>query len=94
MHVVDQAQVVCHEYGMALLQTPWCPARILKLAAGAAADALDPSALASLQFAVESGVSSGFQLAAAAGPLCDEPLWGIAFEVHLWPSLQPTASSE
>lgn len=31
---------------------------------------------------VEAGVSAGFQLAAAAGPLCDEPLWGVAIEVQ------------
>lgn len=40
-------------------------------------------ALASMLHAVESGVASGFQLAAAAGPLCDEPMWGVAFEVQL-----------
>jgi ribosome assembly protein 1 len=32
---------------------------------------------------VESGVTAGFQLAAAAGPLCDEPLWGVVFEVEV-----------
>lgn len=32
--------------------------------------------------AVEAGVSTGFQLATAAGPLCDEPMWGVAFEVR------------
>jgi ribosome assembly protein 1 len=31
---------------------------------------------------VESGVVAGFQLATAAGPLCDEPMWGVAFEVE------------
>ncbi|CAK0786123.1 hypothetical protein CVIRNUC_009336 [Coccomyxa viridis] len=30
---------------------------------------------------IQSGLATGFQLAAAAGPLCDEPMWGIAFEV-------------
>ena len=34
-----------------------------------------------LRHSVESGVAAGFQLAAAAGPLCDEPLWGVAVEV-------------
>lgn len=34
-----------------------------------------------LRHSVESGVMHGFQLASAAGPLCDEPMWGIAFEV-------------
>lgn len=51
--------------------------------AGSAAEAIDPTALASMLHAVESGVASGFQLAAAAGPLCDEPMWGVAFEVQL-----------
>uniref|UniRef100_A0A7N0TLH1 Elongation factor-like 1 n=1 Tax=Kalanchoe fedtschenkoi TaxID=63787 RepID=A0A7N0TLH1_KALFE len=31
---------------------------------------------------LESSVASGFQLAAATGPLCDEPLWGVAFVVE------------
>lgn len=30
---------------------------------------------------LESGVTAGFQAIAAAGPLCEEPLWGVAFEV-------------
>jgi ribosome assembly protein 1 len=32
---------------------------------------------------VESGVTAGFQLASAAGPLCDEALWGVVFEVEV-----------
>lgn len=32
---------------------------------------------------VESGVTAGFQMATAAGPLCDEPLWGVVFEVEV-----------
>lgn len=32
---------------------------------------------------VESGVVAGFQLATANGPLCDEPMWGVAFQVCL-----------
>jgi len=32
---------------------------------------------------LESGVVAGFQLATAAGPLCEEPLWGVAFEVEV-----------
>jgi len=50
---------------------------------GGAADA-DPAlplALAAARADVEAGVVSGFQMAAAAGPLCDEPLWGVALEV-------------
>ena len=36
---------------------------------------------------IQSGLASGFQLATAAGPLCDEPMWGVAFEVdRLTPS--------
>ena len=35
-----------------------------------------------MQFAIESGVAFGFQQATAAGPLYDEPMWGVAFEVH------------
>ena len=31
------------------------------------------------QFEYESSVVNGFQLATAAGPLCDEPLMGVAF---------------
>ncbi|GAV71979.1 EFG_C domain-containing protein/GTP_EFTU_D2 domain-containing protein [Cephalotus follicularis] len=35
---------------------------------------------------LESSVISGFQLATAAGPLCDEPLWGLAFHVEAYVS--------
>ncbi|THG20728.1 elongation factor-like GTPase 1 isoform X1 [Camellia sinensis] len=31
---------------------------------------------------LESSVVSGFQLATASGPLCDEPMWGLAFVVE------------
>ncbi|KAK1376288.1 hypothetical protein POM88_032481 [Heracleum sosnowskyi] len=31
---------------------------------------------------LESSAMSGFQLASAAGPLCDEPMWGLAFVVE------------
>jgi len=31
---------------------------------------------------LESSVISGFQLATSAGPLCDEPMWGLAFVVE------------
>ena len=33
--------------------------------------------------AIESGVAAGFQMAAAAGPLCADPLWGVAFELEV-----------
>eukprot|EP00878_Enallax_costatus_P013632 GHUV01014254.1.p1 GENE.GHUV01014254.1~~GHUV01014254.1.p1 ORF type:complete len:573 (+),score=214.81 GHUV01014254.1:327-2045(+) len=32
---------------------------------------------------VESGVTAGFQLAAGAGPLCDEAMWGVVFEIEV-----------
>ncbi|THU45445.1 hypothetical protein C4D60_Mb02t18010 [Musa balbisiana] len=32
--------------------------------------------------ALKSSIVSGFQLATAAGPLCDEPMWGLAFLVE------------
>ncbi len=35
-----------------------------------------------LRSSLESGVAAGFQLASAAGPLCDEPMWGLAFEIE------------
>lgn len=35
----------------------------------------------SWQHSIEAGVVAGFQLATSAGPLCDEPLWGVAFQV-------------
>lgn len=46
-------------------------------------------ARAQLRHSVETGVAAGFQLAAAAGPLCDEPLWGVAVEVcHAFTSIE------
>ncbi|KAF6174221.1 hypothetical protein GIB67_033753 [Kingdonia uniflora] len=33
---------------------------------------------------LESSVVSGFQLATGAGPLCDEPMWGLAFHVETY----------
>jgi len=43
---------------------------------------LDPDALDRLRYSVEAGVTAGFQIASGAGPLCEEPLWGVAFEVY------------
>ncbi|XWS41316.1 hypothetical protein CRYUN_Cryun17cG0070900 [Craigia yunnanensis] len=45
---------------------------------------------------LESCVLSGFQLATAAGPLCDEPLWGLAFivEAYISPSTVQAGDSE
>ncbi len=42
---------------------------------------------------IESGVVAGFQLATAAGPLCDEPMWGVAFELEVRLSAPAAASS-
>jgi hypothetical protein len=33
--------------------------------------------------AIESGISAGFQMACAAGPLCQDPLWGVAMELSV-----------
>ncbi|KAK4279233.1 hypothetical protein QN277_016966 [Acacia crassicarpa] len=45
---------------------------------------------------LESSVISGFQLATAAGPLCDEPMWGLAFviEAYIYPYLGQYNESE
>ena len=50
---------------------------------------LDPDALDRLRHSVEAGVMAGFQIASGGGPLCEEPLWGVVFEVSqlLKPSL-------
>lgn len=40
---------------------------------------------------VEASVVSGFELAAAAGPLCDEPLWGVVLEAQARFNLTPMA---
>jgi ribosome assembly protein 1 len=39
--------------------------------------------LAHICACTESGLSAGFQLATSAGPLCEEPLWGVVFEVDV-----------
>ncbi|KAL9829757.1 putative ribosomal protein S5 domain 2-type [Arabidopsis thaliana] len=46
------------------------------------------TALYSEALTLESSIVSGFQLATASGPLCDEPMWGLAFtiESHLAPA--------
>ncbi|EXB63373.1 Elongation factor Tu GTP-binding domain-containing protein 1 [Morus notabilis] len=43
---------------------------------------------------LESSVVSGFQLASAAGPLCDEPMWGLAFIVEAYISPLTAHSDE
>ena len=45
-----------------------------------------------VRHAVSAGVAAGFQMAAAAGPLCDEPLWGVAFEVWNPPLIDHTTA--
>jgi ribosome assembly protein 1 len=42
---------------------------------------------------IESGLVSAFQMATAAGPLCDEPMWGVAFEVCIRVSYTPDDSA-
>ncbi|KAG2439846.1 hypothetical protein HYH02_010478 [Chlamydomonas schloesseri] len=60
---------------------------------GAAGADMDqwPEAVRHLVSTVESGVVAGFQLATSSGPLCEEPLWGVAFELEV--RLQQPASS-
>ena len=53
-------------------------------AAAAAADAALGRSLEYVRYSVESGVAAGFQMASAAGPLCDEPFWGVAIQVEAW----------
>lgn len=45
---------------------------------------------------LESSVLSGFQLATASGPLCEEPMWGLAFlvEAHIFPAGSRSDESE
>ncbi|OMO98297.1 hypothetical protein COLO4_14020 [Corchorus olitorius] len=45
---------------------------------------------------LESSVLSGFQLATGSGPLCDEPMWGLAFviEAYISPSVAQASESE
>ncbi|XVE86557.1 hypothetical protein DITRI_Ditri18aG0042800 [Diplodiscus trichospermus] len=45
---------------------------------------------------LENSVLSGFQLATAAGPLCEEPMWGLAFvvEAYISPSTARASYSE
>jgi ribosome assembly protein 1 len=42
---------------------------------------------------VESGATAGFQLAAGAGPLCDEAMWGVVFELEVRLLLPGTAAA-
>lgn len=42
---------------------------------------------------LESSVVSGFQLATASGPLCEEPMWGLAFSVEAFVSPKKDGAS-
>lgn len=41
---------------------------------------------------IESGVASGFELATAAGPLCDEPMWGLSFQIEARLNINPAVA--
>ncbi|GAB4824579.1 hypothetical protein Ancab_007452 [Ancistrocladus abbreviatus] len=43
---------------------------------------------------IESSIVSGFQIATSAGPLCDEPMWGLAFVVEAFISPAATQLSD
>ena len=49
--------------------------------AGDGVDSDDDAALSVLLNDVSTGIVSGFQLATRAGPMCEEPMWGVAFVV-------------
>lgn len=51
--------------------------------AGASQQQLQQASLGAMLDAIEGGVQVGFQLAAERGPLCDEPLWGLAVRVSV-----------
>lgn len=51
-------------------------------------------ALYSEAVSLESSVVSGFQIATSAGPLCDEPMWGLAFIVEAYISSSAALASE
>ncbi|KAG2498450.1 hypothetical protein HYH03_003706 [Edaphochlamys debaryana] len=54
-----------------------------------------PESLGHVAAAVESGVLAGFQIATASGPLCEEPLWGVAFELEVrLQATQPQAGAQ
>uniref|UniRef100_A0A0D6QUR7 Elongation factor-like 1 n=1 Tax=Araucaria cunninghamii TaxID=56994 RepID=A0A0D6QUR7_ARACU len=44
---------------------------------------------------LQSSIVSGFQLATAAGPLCEEPMWGLAFlvEAYMFPARSKSSDS-
>ncbi|XP_021715630.1 elongation factor-like GTPase 1 isoform X1 [Chenopodium quinoa] len=52
------------------------------------------SALYAEAASLASSVVSGFQIATSAGPLCDEPMWGLAFLVEAYISSASIQSSD
>lgn len=72
---------------MATVETVANAADAAAVAAAHAAEAAAAAGLGDLwphiTSSVESGVTAGFQLAAGAGPLCDESMWGVVFEVEV-----------
>ncbi|XP_052206412.1 uncharacterized protein LOC127810862 isoform X2 [Diospyros lotus] len=60
------------------------------------ASSAETQALYQEEESLESSVVSGFQLATEAGPLCDEPMWGLAFvvEVYISPLIVQLNESE
>lgn len=42
---------------------------------------------------LKSNIVSGFQLATSAGPLCDEPIWGLAFAIEPYLVLENTETT-
>ena len=57
---------------------------------GAGVEAVEPGRLALFRV-VESGIVNGFQLATSAGPMCEEPMMGVAFVVTQLTLTQPDA---
>ncbi len=43
---------------------------------------------------IQSGLNAGFQLATGAGTLCEEPMWGVLFEVDVRLSVPDTLSGQ
>lgn len=55
----------------------------LRLASDAVKSGAEDIAKAPAHLAIESGITAGFQMACAAGPLCQDPLWGVAMELSV-----------
>ncbi|KAK4771807.1 hypothetical protein SAY86_013582 [Trapa natans] len=59
-----------------------------------APDSSSELGLSSEAASLESSVVSGFQLATSSGPLCDEPMWGLAFVIESFICPSVTKSEE